>query len=379
MNHRTFRTVVLLLSVLQPLMALSPVLAGLAADFPGVPQTLVQQLLSVPQMVAVPTMLVCGLLARRIASRPLVLAGIAVMVAALVAPAFLTSFGWIFATRVLAGIGYGMITPFTLSLIADHFEGAERNTLYGLQGTALNLGGVLFSLIGGLVGILGWRTNAFVALLGIPFFLMALLGLPRLPVVRREKETASHFTPAAWRIYLVIVLSQAFIWVFPPSVAFVLADRGFPGSAVAGTAMMVFTAGGFSGGILFTPLHRVVGRHVTAFGFLCGTAGLAVVALAPASYAAFLVGAFLLGLCGSFSVSCLMVDLTAAVPGASMTATMSVALSFLVGGTALGPVLSGVVRSVVPGLAVEAVFLGSAGLLALMAAAQTLMTRPRSA
>jgi hypothetical protein len=60
------------------------------------------------------------------------------------------------------------------------------------------------------------------------------------------------------------------------------------------------------------------------------------------------------------------------VPGASMTTTMSFAMAFLVGGNALGPVLSGALRSALPGLTYEILFVGSAVCIALLAAASFL-------
>ena len=365
----------LLLSVFQPLMALSPVLEDLRQTF-GVDASLAQQLISIPSIVAVPVMLLCGRLSRRLPGKPVLMTGLALLTFAGVATSFAPSFTVFFVLRALSGAGAGLLIPYTLSLIADNFEGPERNTLYGLQGTALNSGGVIFSLLGGLVGVLGWRANAWTAVLGVPFLLLAYVGLPHLPPSAHAEEKSGHLTPAAWRIYLTIVASQALIWVFPPSAAFLLDQRGFAGSALAGTAMAFFTAGGILGGIAFSPIHRRIGRHVTGSAFALGAAGLAVAALVPA-YGAFLAGALLLGLCGSFSVSCLLVDLTAAVPGASMTTTMSFAMAFLVGGNALGPVLSGALRSALPGLTYEILFVGSAACLALLAAASFLPARNR--
>ena len=92
-----------------------------------------------------------GLLADRISRKKLVAAGIALWSAATIASGLAQSFGWLFAARLLVGLGEAALGPAAISLIADLFPPDRRGrpiSLYMMgQGLAAGLSITLTGLI----------------------------------------------------------------------------------------------------------------------------------------------------------------------------------------------------------------------------------------
>jgi MFS family permease len=92
-----------------------------------------------------------GLLADRISRKSLVAAGIALWSAATIASGLAQSFGWLFAARLMVGLGEAALGPAAISLIADLFPPDRRGrpiSLYMMgQGLAAGLSISLTGLI----------------------------------------------------------------------------------------------------------------------------------------------------------------------------------------------------------------------------------------
>lgn len=80
-------------------------------------------------------------------------------------------------SRVLQGLGAGIITPVSLAMISDMFEESRRGKMIGLFGFVKLLSNILSPSIGTFItGQLGWHWIFFVTLIMI-FFAMALVSV----------------------------------------------------------------------------------------------------------------------------------------------------------------------------------------------------------
>lgn len=84
--------------------------------------------------------------------------GVFVWALATVACGFATSFGWLFAARVLVGIGEASLTPLALTLIADSFPPSRMTLAMAFYYTGARLGPAAAFLIGG--GIITWAASS---------------------------------------------------------------------------------------------------------------------------------------------------------------------------------------------------------------------------
>ena len=70
---------------------------------------------------------------------------------------FLNNLYCILVSRAVLGISVGMSMTIVITLIADYFEGAERQKFVGLQIAFMSIGGILFLVLGGILADIGWR------------------------------------------------------------------------------------------------------------------------------------------------------------------------------------------------------------------------------
>jgi MFS family permease len=174
-----------------------------------------------------------GYLADRTSRRNLILAGVLVWSVGTLACGLSQSFGQLFASRLVVGLGEAVLSPAAISLISDYFPPARRGTAVGcfLSGIAMGIGASI--LIGGgvlhlvqigtfagtpLATLSAWRLVLLI--IGAPGLLWALAILAiREPVRRSAEGPQEEAAPQAsgWRsvgsarvipIYLVVALAS---------------------------------------------------------------------------------------------------------------------------------------------------------------------------
>lgn len=81
-------------------------------------------------------------------------------------------------SRVLLGIGVATIFTTITVTILNLFEGTQRNKVMGWRGSSNSIGGVIWPLIGGSLGIISWHLPFAAYLIGLPLALAAYFAIP---------------------------------------------------------------------------------------------------------------------------------------------------------------------------------------------------------
>jgi MFS family permease len=137
-----------------------------------------------------------GILGDRVARPRLIAVGVAVWGTATFLSGLARSYGELFGTRALVGVGEASYGPTATAMVSDLFPKARRGLVNALFNAAIPLGGAIGVALGGLVGTRwGWRT-AFL-LVGAPSLLLASLAWRLRDPVRGVQDHLSH--PAAAR------------------------------------------------------------------------------------------------------------------------------------------------------------------------------------
>ncbi len=102
---------------------------------------------------------------------------------------YITNSYLLIADRILLGPAAVAVQVALTSYIADYFVGKERMKLIAWQGMAIELGGVLFLSLGGILGDLNWRFPFIIYLIAILCFVLALIFLPKNDKVETETDT----------------------------------------------------------------------------------------------------------------------------------------------------------------------------------------------
>lgn len=263
---------------------IAPILAQIAAAFPGASASSIQFLMTFPSIFCVVCTLLAALLAEKLPKRTLALAGLSIVSAAgVLACAFHGSLAVLFLWAALLGVGIGMVAPIAPSLISELFDGPERSALMGQQNSAANVGSMLMTFLGGFLAAGGWWFGYLVYLLALPGLLLTLRAVPAAHGPRARQGGAG---PAKGRLHLWREMAIAFVFLMlfssgPANLAMLVAERGIGGTALAGTMSTLFLLGGTICGLFYGAAATRLGDKTVPLGALMLAAGFLLVSAAP--------------------------------------------------------------------------------------------------
>ncbi|MFC0409919.1 MFS transporter [Roseomonas elaeocarpi] len=347
--------------------ALDPLLLSVAADFSASTErvALLASAYALPYALIQPLL---GPVGDALGKRRVIVVCALLLTAALLLGAFANSLPLLFASRILAGLAAGGITPLALATFGDAVPMAQRQVAMS-RFMACAIGGQVAggALSGLFAGVLGWRgVLAACALATLLAGLVLRWDARRAPdpargrldpslALLRYREILTN--PLALRLFGGVAVEGLLVFGIFPFLAAILALRGIGGTAEAGLALGAFGLGGFGYAALAPLLVRGIGQeNMMRLGGACAAAGLILVAIAPA-LAVVVLATLVLGL-GYFMLhNSIQVRVTEVAPLARGSAVALHAFSFFMG-QSLGPALFALAQTgfgTVPTLAASAV------------------------
>ncbi len=131
-----------------------------------------------------------GSLVDRFDARRLALLGLALFALGAAAGAVAPSIGVLVATRVLQGVGAGLVSPAALAGAVSGFPPERRGGALGIWGASAGMSNLLGPVMGGLLTVaLGWRADWWAL---VPLALLAAAGIVRFLPPTVHGEDTSH-------------------------------------------------------------------------------------------------------------------------------------------------------------------------------------------
>ena len=244
--------------------AVAPALGVIQAYFSGTSQTVVQLIISIPALFIVITNLCFPALSRRFSTKTLVLGGLLLYTVGGCAAGLFDQIALVLVMRALVGVGVGILMPLSTGLLTFYYPPERQAALMGYASAMNQMGGVIATLLAGLLSQLNWRASFLVYLLGLLSIVLCLGFLPsdRLDQPQHAEEANAAGSP--FRTYFVYILSMfllmSIFFVYPANFALETTAEG----AVPAHFIAVIMAGAdlvaFVGGLLFVHLRRAMGR-----------------------------------------------------------------------------------------------------------------------
>ena len=247
--------------------AVAPALEVIREHFSDAGRLEVQLIVSMPALFIVLTNLLFGRLAARFGSRTLTLSGLVLYTVGGAAAGLFDSIGAVLAMRALVGIGVGIIMPLSTGLLSYYFPPEKRDGLMGLSSAANQLGGVVATLLAGILANVSWRLSFAVYLMGLISIVLCLIFLPndRIRESAREPGAAVAAPSAVLRrnlrhIVCMFLLMTAF-FIYPANFAIVTAAEGVIPMSLCAVIMAGCDLVAFAGGLVFVRIKRASGRY----------------------------------------------------------------------------------------------------------------------
>lgn len=243
---------------------IAPILGEVSKTYPDASSTTIQMVLTLPSIFIMVVSILTGQLAVRVPKRKLLFAGLGLFVLGGVAGVFAPTLTLLLVSRSILGIGVGIISPLSTSLIADFFSGEERAQMVGYSQSSRTFVGILVGPIVGIIAASNWRNVFWIYLLGVVILLVAVFFIPE-PAT--EKTTKQHplikpgqLPKAVWLFALYMLLHRLSFFIIPTNLAVFVNENGWGGSQLSGWAISMITLASFVVALFFSRLYKLLGR-----------------------------------------------------------------------------------------------------------------------
>ena len=189
--------------------AIAPALGIIRDHFSDAPDMLVQLIVSLPALLIIVTNLLFPWLCSLLKTRSLALTGLLLYVVAGAGCFFVDDIWLLLAMRALLGVSVGMIMPLSTGLLAYYFPPERQASLMGLSAAMNQMGGVVATLLAGLLANIEWNYAFLVYLLGLVAVVLVLLYLPDERLKGGSGPSLGlmkRFHPSVVGMFLVMVL-----------------------------------------------------------------------------------------------------------------------------------------------------------------------------
>jgi len=270
--------------------AIAPALGIIKEHFATAPDLYVQLIVSIPALLIIITSLFFRSISKRLRTRSIAIIGLMLYVLAGAGCFFVRDIYVLLAMRALLGLSVGLIMPLSTGLLAYYFPPTELARLMGLSAAMNQMGGVVATLLAGLLATIEWNYAFLVYILGLIALVMVFLWLPDEQLSSHDKQGNAFqprhllkFHPSVIGMFMLMLI----FFIFPTNFA-IIAGQQTSLQAHSITIIMVgLDLVAFCVGLAFGHLMKAFRRPIKYFAPLCFLLG----------YGCYLVG----------NVSCLLI------------------------------------------------------------------------
>lgn len=200
--------------------AMAPALGTIKQHFADSSDILIQLIVSFPSLTIIITNFFFSYLCRFFKTKTLALIGLWLYTLSGSLAFFVDNIGIILLLRALLGVSVGLIMPLSTGLLAYYFPPDKQAKLMGLAASMSQMGGVIATLLAGLLSNIGWNYAFLVYLLGFVALIPVALFLPNERISASGNITMKsllRFHPSVTGMLLVMII----FFVFPTNFAII--------------------------------------------------------------------------------------------------------------------------------------------------------------
>lgn len=257
--------------------AMAPALWAIKAHFADKPDLLIQFIVSLPALFIIFTNLCFSLLCRMMKTKSIAIVGLILYAVAGAGAFFFDNIWLILVLRAVLGVSVGMLMPLSTGLLSYYFPPEDQSRLMGLAAAMNQMGGVIATLIAGVLANVGWNYSFLVYMLGLIVLVPVTAFLPNEQLAAPEKGQSGGFAKNLSRFYPSVcgmLLLMICFFVFPTNFSAICAETMPMLSPLAVTIIMVaLDVIAFLVGLVFGGIVRKFDGAVKYFapvGFLLG-------------------------------------------------------------------------------------------------------------
>jgi len=304
----------------------------------------VELLVSLPAFAVVAMLFLNSLIERWMSERQMIVVGLLLFSTSGLLPLIVKDYPLIFLSRLIFGLGTGMINAKAISIISERYSGNDKTRMLGYRGSAEVVGSAILTFIVGQLLPLGWPAIFAVYGGGYLILLLYILFVPypkekKQASLKEKKKGSARLRSPQWRFSLMLAVIAGIIICFNSIISLrvpdIIVDARMGTATTAGTVLSLMQLTGIVAGVGFASLTHVFKKNllmIMCFGF-----GLALTLIGLSGQLWSLVlGTLLAGFTYSTGVTSIFYHLSEKIP----TNLLNLATSLVLIGCNLGSALS---------------------------------------
>ena len=310
----------------------------------------VELLVSLPSFGIMAMLLLNGVLERIFPERLQLTLGLLILSISGTAPFWYQGYYFVFVTRLLFGLGVGMLNAKAISIISERYHGKTRIQMLGFRGSAEVVGASILTLAVGQLLAFGWTASFLAYAAGLVVLALFLLFVPydkeEGKVSKHKHEELERLTPTMkWLIFYlaiaasVIVCTNTAITFRIPSL---MIEAGFGDAQLSSLVLSAMQLIGILAGLSFSFLISAFREKLLLVAGIAFGVGQIMIALAPSLWLV-VAGSVLGGFAYSIALTTVFQLVSEKIPAKLLNKATSFAVLGCSFGASLTPfVLSGI-------------------------------------
>ncbi|MCY7106475.1 MFS transporter [Streptococcus oralis] len=268
--------------------SISSALPAMFDYYQGYPKEQIELLVSLPSFGIMIMLVLNGFLERLFPERLQISLGLLILSIGGTAPFWYQEYNFVFAMRILFGLGVGMINAKAISIISERYHGKTRIQMLGLRGSAEVVGASILTLVVGQLLSLGWTVTFLAYSAGFLVLILYLLFVPygkeKKETKKKEAETTRLTGQMKGLIFLlaieaaVVVCTNTAITIRIPSL---MVERGLGDAQLSSLVLSIMQLIGILAGVSFSFFISLFKERLLLWSGITFGLGQIVIALSP--------------------------------------------------------------------------------------------------
>ncbi|WP_368909912.1 MFS transporter [Streptococcus sp. oral taxon 061] len=310
----------------------------------------VELLVSLPSFGIMAMLLLNGVLERIFPERLQLTLGLLILSISGIAPFWYQGYYFVFATRLLFGIGVGMLNAKAISIISERYHGKTRIQMLGFRGSAEVVGASILTLAVGQLLAFGWTATFLAYAAGLVVLVLFLLFVPygkgETHESKHQTEEAAKLTRSMLQLIFFLAIGAAVVVCTNTAITFripsLMIEAGFGDAQLSSLVLSAMQLIGILAGISFSFLISAFKEKLLLVSGVTFGIGQIIIALAPSLWVV-VAGSVLGGFAYSIALTTVFQLISERIPAKLLNKATSYAVLGCSFGASLTPfVLSGI-------------------------------------
>ena len=310
----------------------------------------VELLVSLPSFGIMAMLLLNGVLERLFPERLQLTLGLLILSISGTAPFWYQGYYFVFATRLLFGIGVGMLNAKAISIISERYHGKTRIQMLGFRGSAEVVGASILTLAVGQLLAFGWTATFLAYAAGLVVLVLFLLFVPynkeEVHESKQKPEEVVRLTRSMKQLIFFLAIGAAVIVCTNTAITFripsFMIEAGFGDAQLSSLVLSAMQLIGILAGISFSFLISAFKEKLLLVAGVTFGIGQIIIALSPSLWVV-VAGSVLGGFAYSIALTTVFQLISERIPAKLLNKATSYAVLGCSFGASLTPfVLSGI-------------------------------------